>query len=81
MRKNDEDWVNKSIEMRVEGRRPVGRPRKTWSENGEADMAELENDINDRKKWKVIGLSDPSTDTRRRGRSTTTTTTLSEHGI
>ena len=26
----DEDWVNKCMESRVEGRIPVGRPRRTW---------------------------------------------------
>ena len=30
---NDEDWVKKCVEFRVEGRRPVGRPRSV-----EADM-------------------------------------------
>ena len=30
MRKCDEDWVKKCMEYRVEDRRPVGRPRKTW---------------------------------------------------
>ena len=40
----DEDWVKKCMEFRVEGRRPVGRPRKTWLESVGADMAELEID-------------------------------------
>ena len=43
MRKGDEDWVKKCMEYRVEGR----RPRKTWFENVEADMAELEIDKED----------------------------------
>ena len=30
MRKDGEDWVKKCMEYRVEGRRPIGRPRKTW---------------------------------------------------
>ena len=30
MRKCDEDWVKKCMEFRVEGRRLVGRPRRTW---------------------------------------------------
>ena len=34
------DWVKKCMEYRVEGR----RPRKTWLESVEADMAELEID-------------------------------------
>ena len=32
---------------RVEGRRPVGRPRRTWLESVEADMAELDIDKED----------------------------------
>ena len=40
MRKNYEDWVKKCMEFRVEGRRPVGRPRRTWLKSGvEVDMA------------------------------------------
>ena len=55
MRKCDEDWVKKCMEYRVEGIRPVGRPRKTWLESVEADMAELEidkEDVHDRNKWR-----------------------------
>ena len=47
MRKGDEDWVKKCMEYRVECRRPVGRPRKTWLESIEADMTELEIDKED----------------------------------
>ena len=45
--------MNKCMEYRVEGRRPVGRPRRTWLESVKADMAELEidkEDVHDRKK-------------------------------
>ena len=55
MRKGDEDWVKKCMEYRVEGRIPVGRPRKTWLESVEEDMAELEidkEDVHDRSKWR-----------------------------
>ena len=55
MRKGDEDWVNTCLEYRVEGRRPVGRPRKTWLESVEADMDEHEidkEDVHDRSKWR-----------------------------
>ena len=31
MRKSDEDWVNKSMEYRVESRRPIARPARPWS--------------------------------------------------
>ena len=57
IRKGDEDWVKKCMEYRVEGRRLVGRPRKTWLESVEVDMAELEidkEDVHDRSKWRRI---------------------------
>ena len=53
VRKGDEDWVNKCKDYRVEGRRPVGRPRKTWLDSVEADMAKLDidkEDVQDRRK-------------------------------
>ena len=53
MRKGDEDWVKKCMEYIAEGRRPVGRPRKTWLESVEVDMAKLEidkEDVHDRSK-------------------------------
>ena len=40
MGKCDEDWVKKCMEFRVEGRKPVGRQRRTWLESVEVDMAE-----------------------------------------
>ena len=36
--------IEKCMQIIVEGRRPVGRPRETWLENVEADMPELEID-------------------------------------
>ena len=47
--------MKKCIEYRVEGRRPVGQPRRTCLESVEADMAELEidrEDVHDKKKWR-----------------------------
>ena len=43
------------MEIRVEGRRSIGRRRETWLENVEADMTELKidkEDIRDGKKWR-----------------------------
>ena len=57
MSEGDEDWVKKCMEHRVEGRRPVGRPRKTWFESVEVDMAELEidkEDVHDKRKCRRI---------------------------
>ena len=55
MRKRDEDWVKKCIDIKFEDKMLVGRPRRMWLESVEADMAELEIDreeIHDRKKWR-----------------------------
>ena len=49
MRKGDEDWVKKCMEFRVEGRRPVGRPRRTWLVSVEA---EIDKDVYDINKWR-----------------------------
>ena len=40
----------------VEDRRTVKRPRRTWLESVEANVAELEinRDVHDRKKWRKI---------------------------
>ena len=43
------------VEYKVEARRPVRRPRRTWLESVEADMAKLEidrQDVHDRKKMR-----------------------------
>ena len=50
MKKGEEDWVKKCMEFRVEGRRPIGRPRRTWLEIDKED-------VHNRKKWRenVIG--------------------------
>ena len=32
LRKEDDDWVKKCMEYEVEGRRPRGRPKRTWTE-------------------------------------------------
>ena len=45
----DEDCVKKCMEYSVEGRGPVGRPRRTWLDSVEVDMTELE--INRRCPW------------------------------
>ena len=63
MSKRDKDWVKKWMEYRVEGRRPVGRPRRTWLESVEADMAKLEidrEDVHDRKKWRKNVIKRPT---------------------
>jgi len=36
-RKEDNDWVKKCVEYEVDGARPRGRPKKTWTEIVEKD--------------------------------------------
>ena len=51
--------MKKCMEYRVEGRRPVGRPRKTWLDSVEVDMAELEidkEDVHDGSKWRIVNV-------------------------
>ena len=46
--------MKKCMEFRVEGRRPVGRPRRTWLDSVEADIAKLEidKDVHDKRNGK-----------------------------
>ena len=51
--------MKKCMTISVDGRRLVGRLRRTWLESIETDMAELaidREDVHDRKKWREIGI-------------------------
>jgi len=37
LRKEDDDWVKKCMEYEVEGPRPRGTPKKTWTEVDKKD--------------------------------------------
>jgi hypothetical protein len=37
-RKEDDDWVKRCTRMEVVGKRPRGRPRKTWTSTLKDDM-------------------------------------------
>jgi len=55
LRKEDNDWVKKCMEYEVEGTRPRGRPKKTWTEIVEKDCQARglnREDAMDRNKWK-----------------------------
>ena len=57
LRKDDDDWVKKCMEYEVEGPRPRGRPKITWTEVAEKDCQarELNNeDAVDRCKWRKV---------------------------
>jgi len=35
--RKDDDWVKKFVEYEVEGLRPAGRPKRTWTEDVKED--------------------------------------------
>ena len=56
-RKEDDDWVKKCMEYEVEGPRPRGRPKRTWTEVVKEDcLARKLNkeDAMGRNKWRKL---------------------------
>ena len=54
LRKDEQDWVRRVMEMEVEGRKGRGRPKKTWQKVVEEDMRSRglkKDDAADRVKW------------------------------
>ena len=54
-RRDDSNILGRVMELEVTGRRPVGRPKKTWSKVVEEDMRKLnitEDMAEDRHQWK-----------------------------
>ena len=35
LRKDEEDWVRKCMDYEIDGKRPRGRPEKTWKDSVE----------------------------------------------
>ena len=57
LRKEENDWVKKSMEMIVEGSRGRGRPKMTWERKVERDMRVrglVINDAKDGVKWRAL---------------------------
>ena len=57
LEKEDTDWVKKCVEYEVEGSRPRGRPKTTWSEVVEKDYQARNlnmEDAMDRGRWKKL---------------------------
>ena len=58
-RRDENSILWRAVEMEVEGRRPVGRPKKTWSKVVEEDMKKLnitEDMAEDRKQWRQLPI-------------------------
>ena len=55
--RDENSILRRVMELEVEGRRPVGRPKKTWSKIVEEDMRKLnitEDMAVDRKQWRQL---------------------------
>ena len=57
LRKDDDDWVKKCLEYEVEGPRPRGRPKRTWTEVVAKDCQAHKlnkEDAVDRSRWRKL---------------------------
>jgi len=57
LRKEDTDWVKKCMEYEVEGSRPRGKPKRTWTEVLQKDCQAHnlnKEDAMDRGRWKKL---------------------------
>ena len=55
--RDENSILRRAMELKVEGRRPVGRPKKTWSKVVEEDNRKLnitENTVEDRNQWRQL---------------------------
>ena len=60
--RDENSILRRVMELDLEGRRPVGRPKKTWSKVEEEHMRKLnikEDMAEDRKKWRQL-ISHPT---------------------
>ena len=56
-RRDENNMLWKAMELEVEGRMPVGRPKKAWSKVVEEDMRKVnitEDIAEDRKEWRQL---------------------------
>ena len=56
LRKDPDDWVRKCMDYEVDGKRPRGRPEKTWKDLVEKDMIATglsREDAIDRERWRA----------------------------
>jgi len=62
-RKSEDDWIRKCTVLEVEGRKPKGRPKKTWMDGVKKDMNQLGlvvNDAEDRDRWRRMIWGKPA---------------------
>ena len=57
LRKDEDDWVRRSMEMVIEGKRGMGRLRMTWVKAVESDIKDkglIREDAEDWTKWRAM---------------------------
>src|SRR5580700_2994037 len=62
-RRSDDDWVKRCTMLEVEGRKPKGRPKKTWMDTVKMDMKPLGlvvKDADDRDRWRRMIWGKPA---------------------
>ena len=62
-RREENNILKRVYDLDIGGRRPVGRPKKTWRKVVEEDMRTLnitEETVEDRQRWKTLITSNPS---------------------
>ena len=62
-RRDENEWIKKLCELEVQGRKPAGRPKKTWTNVVEKDLKALhlkESDALNRDLWRTAIKGDPS---------------------
>jgi len=62
-RRSDDDWVKRCTMLEVEGRKPKGRPKKTWMDTVKMDMKPLGlvvKDADDRNRWRRMIWGKPA---------------------
>ena len=75
MRRDGDNWTRRSFQLQVDGRRPKGRPKKTWEQVVAEDLRALNlrpSMVHERQEWRIAIRKQPTSDPvqREKGRKT-----------
>lgn len=71
MRRDEDDWTKRAFHLKVDGRRPVGRPRKTWEQVISGDLRALDlrpSMVFERQEWRQAIRKQQTSDPVQRGK-------------
>ena len=71
MRKDEHDWTKRSFQLQVDGRRPIGRPKKTWEQVIQEDLRTFNlcpSMVYERQEWRLAIRKQPTSDPVQRGK-------------